>query len=74
MRVNAVLPGGVDTPLFGATTGATAEGREMVRGLHPLGRVARPEELAATVCHLLSEEASFITGAALSLDGGSTAR
>lgn len=74
VRVNAVLPGGVDTPLFGSTTGATAEGREMVKGLHPLGRIARPEEIAATVCHLLSEEASFITGAALSLDGGFTAQ
>ncbi|WP_026929486.1 SDR family NAD(P)-dependent oxidoreductase [Glycomyces tenuis] len=74
VRVNAVLPGGVDTPLFGATTGATAEGREMVEGLHPLGRVARPEEIAASVCHLLSDEASFITGTAMSIDGGFTAR
>ncbi|WP_026922441.1 SDR family NAD(P)-dependent oxidoreductase [Glycomyces arizonensis] len=74
VRVNAVLPGGVDTPLFGATTGATAEGREMVKGLHPLGRIARPEEIAATVCHLLSDEASFITGAAMSIDGGFTAQ
>ncbi len=74
VRINAVLPGGVDTPLFGSTTGATAEGREMVRGLHPLGRIAKPEEIAATVCHLLSDEASFITGAALSLDGGFTAQ
>jgi len=74
VRINAALPGGVDTPLFGSTTGATAEGRETVRSLHPLGRIARPEEIAATVCHLLSEEASFVTGAALSLDGGFTAQ
>src|SRR5690606_21131382 len=74
VRVNAVLPGGVETPMFEATVGSTAEGRAMVEGLPPLGRVARPEEIAATVCHLLSEESSFVTGAALALDGGFTAR
>ncbi|GAB3644888.1 SDR family NAD(P)-dependent oxidoreductase [Glycomyces tarimensis] len=74
VRINAVLPGGVDTPLYRSTTGATEEGREKIAGLHPMGRIARPEEVAAFICHLLSDEASFITGAALSIDGGFTAQ
>lgn len=74
VRVNAITTGGVETPLYAATTGATAEGREMVNGLHPVGRIGRPEEIASFVTYLLSDAASFITGAALAIDGGFTAR
>ena len=41
-------------------------------GVHPLGRVARPEEIAAVIAHLLSEDASFVTGATIPVDGGRT--
>ncbi|TCO65112.1 SDR family NAD(P)-dependent oxidoreductase [Actinocrispum wychmicini] len=74
IRINALVTGGVDTPLARATMLATDEGRAMVAGLHPVGRVAQPEEIAAFAAFLLSDEASFVTGAALAIDGGFTAR
>jgi NAD(P)-dependent dehydrogenase (short-subunit alcohol dehydrogenase family) len=66
IRVNAVAPGTVDTGRFDAATE-----RELA-GVHPLGRVARAEEVAATIAYLLSDEASFITGATVPVDGGRT--
>jgi NAD(P)-dependent dehydrogenase (short-subunit alcohol dehydrogenase family) len=66
IRVNAVAPGTVDTGRFDAVTE-----RALAR-VHPLGRVARPEEVAATIAHLLSDDASFITGATVAVDGGRT--
>jgi NAD(P)-dependent dehydrogenase (short-subunit alcohol dehydrogenase family) len=74
VRVNALLTGAVDTPLLRATTGATQEGLDMLAGFHPLGRIAQPAEIAAFTSFLLSDEASFITGAALPIDGGFTAQ
>lgn len=74
IRVNAIASGGVDTPAFRNSTGATPEGVAYISGLHPMGRIARPEEIAAFCAYLLSDEASFITGAALAIDGGFTAR
>lgn len=74
VRINALVTGGVDTPLSRATMLATQEGRDAVVGLHPIGRVAQPEEIAAFAAFLLSDEASFVTGAALAIDGGFTTR
>ena len=74
VRVNALVTGGVDTPLFRGTMGATPEGAAQIAGLHPLGRVAQPGEIASFVAYLLSDEASFVTGAALAVDGGWTAQ
>jgi NAD(P)-dependent dehydrogenase (short-subunit alcohol dehydrogenase family) len=74
VRVNALITGGVDTPMFRGSMGATAEGAATIAGLHPLGRVAQPEEIAGFVAYLLSSEASFVTGAALAVDGGWTAQ
>jgi NAD(P)-dependent dehydrogenase (short-subunit alcohol dehydrogenase family) len=74
VRVNALVTGNVDTPLFRGLLGAPADGELEVAGMNPAGRVARPDEIAAFVAFLLSDEAAFITGAALAIDGGFTAQ
>jgi NAD(P)-dependent dehydrogenase (short-subunit alcohol dehydrogenase family) len=66
IRVNAVAPGTVDTGRFDAAT------ERALAGVHPLGRVARADEVAATIVHLLSDDASFVTGATVPVDGGRT--
>ncbi|MCP1220720.1 SDR family NAD(P)-dependent oxidoreductase [Acetobacter orientalis] len=67
VRVNAVAPGTIDTP---AVAGLGKEGIEKVVSLHPLGRMGKPEEVANAILFLASDEASFITGAVLPVDGG----
>ncbi|MBF6331644.1 SDR family NAD(P)-dependent oxidoreductase [Nocardia transvalensis] len=74
VRVNAVVSGAVDTPAFRSSMGATPEGEASIAALHPLGRIARPDEIAALCAYLLSDEASFVTGAAVAIDGGFTAQ
>ncbi|MGY4102816.1 SDR family oxidoreductase [Nocardia sp. R16R-3T] len=54
--------------------GATPEGHAAIAAPHPLGRISKPEEIASFCAYLLSDEASFITGAALAIDGGFTAK
>ena len=75
IRVNAVCPGFIDTPLFRSTleTEGMAEIREKIRDAHQLGRFGRPEEIANGALFLASDEASFVTGQALPIDGGYTA-
>lgn len=70
VRVNALGPGYIDTPLLAGLDPAM---RQALIGLHPLGRLGRPEEIASATVFLLSEEASFVTGAHLLVDGGFTA-
>jgi NAD(P)-dependent dehydrogenase (short-subunit alcohol dehydrogenase family) len=69
IRVNAILPGGTDTPM-GRAAASTPEAKAFVEGLHALKRIAAPEEIARSVLHLASEASSFMTGAALLVDGG----
>ena len=72
IRVNAVSPGAVDTPLAAATSGSPAIA-EAFRTAIPVGRFGRPEEIAAAIAFLAADEASFVTGANLTVDGGLTA-
>jgi meso-butanediol dehydrogenase / (S,S)-butanediol dehydrogenase / diacetyl reductase len=75
IRVNAVCPGFVDTPLFSSIweNPGMAALRERIRDAHQLGRFGRPEEIANAVLFLASDEASFVTGHGLVVDGGYTA-
>ncbi|QWA11417.1 glucose 1-dehydrogenase [Sodalis ligni] len=67
IRVNTLSPGPIDTPMFDS---ASDELRKTMTGLIPLGRLGRPEEVAAAALFLASDESSFITGAELCIDGG----
>ncbi len=69
IRVNAILPGGTDTPM-GRTVADTPETLAFVEGLHALKRIAAPSEIARAVLYLASDAASFMTGAAMLVDGG----
>jgi len=72
VRVNAVVPGMIRTPLTEVMF-KDPENVKRIRAAHPLGREGQPEEVAAAISFLLSDDAGFITGVALPVDGGSTA-
>ncbi|MDR6293394.1 MULTISPECIES: SDR family oxidoreductase [Inquilinus] len=69
VRVNAVLPGAVDTDMY-RTANGTPEAREHLSSLHALKRVGTPEEIARSVLYLASDDSSFVTGTASLVDGG----
>jgi NAD(P)-dependent dehydrogenase (short-subunit alcohol dehydrogenase family) len=70
IRVNAICPGLTDTPMLEHYTRGTTIGREFVIALTPMGRLGKPEEIAAAVVWLCSDGASFVTGHAMVVDGG----
>lgn len=71
VRVNAIGPGYVETPLLQQ---ATLEALDEIASLHPIGRLAKPDEIASAVMFLATPAASFITGAYYPVDGGYLAR
>jgi NAD(P)-dependent dehydrogenase (short-subunit alcohol dehydrogenase family) len=76
LRANAIAPGVIDTPLTrsyaSGMEGGELAGMKVLAGLHPIGRYATPAEVAGAVLFLASEQAGFITGTVLPIDGGMT--
>ncbi len=71
IRINAICPGVIGTPMAEQSFGQAA-GNQSLIDRHPIGRIGRPEEIASTVLFLCSEEAPFLIGAAIPIDGGLT--
>jgi NAD(P)-dependent dehydrogenase (short-subunit alcohol dehydrogenase family) len=74
IRVNAVCPGGIRTPMLERVFARRPETEQMFVAGEPVGRLGTPEEIAAAVVWLCSDGASFLTGVALPVDGGWVAR
>ncbi len=72
IRINAVAPGMIDTPMIQRFSGGTPEGRQAMISQEPVGRMGQPEEIASAVLWLCSDAASFVTGHTMVVDGGQT--
>lgn len=72
IRVNALCPAFVDTPMIDAICAENPKFKRRFEACQPVGRMARPEEIANAVVYLCSDESSFITGTAFVIDGGLT--
>jgi NAD(P)-dependent dehydrogenase (short-subunit alcohol dehydrogenase family) len=72
IRINAVCPGIIETPMMDRFSGGTPEGRARVIAQEPVGRMGKPEEIAAAVVWLCSDAAAFVVGHAMVIDGGQT--
>jgi NAD(P)-dependent dehydrogenase (short-subunit alcohol dehydrogenase family) len=72
IRINAICPGITDTAMIRRVSGGTPEGRAAMTAQEPIGRMGTPDEIAAAVVWLCSDEASFLLGHALVIDGGQT--
>lgn len=72
VRVNSVHPGFIDTPILDQAKGTPIQ--QAMLAVTPMGRLGRPEEIAAGVAYLASDDASFVTGLELYIDGGYMAR
>jgi len=73
IRVNAICPGWIETPMNAKFFALGPHIREQAGRLHSLGRIGQPEEVANAVLYLASDEASFVTGSLLTVDGGFSA-
>jgi NAD(P)-dependent dehydrogenase (short-subunit alcohol dehydrogenase family) len=73
IRVNCICPGFIETPMLAAVAELMGEHADRYKEHHALGRFGRPEEIAAAASFLVSDDASFVTGHALVVDGGFTA-
>lgn len=69
IRVNVIAPGLVDTPMSGRITGNEAAMKASI-GMHPLGRIGTPQDVAEPICWLLSPASSWVTGQVIAVDGG----
>jgi NAD(P)-dependent dehydrogenase (short-subunit alcohol dehydrogenase family) len=74
IRVNAVCPGAIDTPMMDETFARFPGFREMLVGFVPMGRMGSADEVAAAIVWLLSDAASFVTGETLTVEGGLLSR
>ncbi|MBE9160208.1 SDR family oxidoreductase [Nodosilinea sp. LEGE 06152] len=74
IRINVVAPAAIETDMFEAATGGQDEAKAYVTGLHPIGRIGTPLEVANVVLFLSSDLASFVTGETLMVDGGYVAQ
>ena len=77
IRVNAVCPGFISTPMvagFFERTGDAQAARVAAAGLHPLGSLGEPDDIAYGILYLASDESRFVTGAVIPIDGGFTAQ
>ena len=72
IRVNAILPGAIRTPMLMKAMTENPGMEEYLKSIHPLGRYSEPDEVAQSALWLLSDMASFVTGAAIPVDGGYT--
>ena len=72
IRINAVCPGIIDTPMMDRFSGGTPEGRQAVIAQEPVGRMGTADEIGAAVVWLCSDAASFVVGHAMVVDGGQT--
>jgi NAD(P)-dependent dehydrogenase (short-subunit alcohol dehydrogenase family) len=70
IRINAVCPGVIKTPMIDRFTGKNKEVEKQFSNQEPIGRLGEPEEVAAAVTWLCSDKASFVTGVAMPVDGG----
>ena len=73
IRANSICPGIVETPLAEAFKAASTRSPEQLANLHAIGRLIQPEEIASVVAFLCSDDASAVTGHAMTIDGGLTA-
>ncbi|MBB6123009.1 SDR family NAD(P)-dependent oxidoreductase [Sphingobium subterraneum] len=73
IRVNVLVPGATETPMFLKLIDGNDDVRNFVAAKHPIGRVAKPSEMAEAAAWLLSDASSFVTGASINVDGGYSA-